>query len=84
MKIRCLTSLTVFLSLCFVSPAAQAENPEHVERLLETRACFNCDLRGADLRGEHLIGADLRLSDLSGEALVSVKGHQGFLLGNYE
>lgn len=39
-------------------------NPEHLKRLLETRNCPKCDLRGADLRWANLRGADLRGADL--------------------
>ena len=51
------------------SGTAIAGNPDHVQQLLETNACMNCDLSGADLSGAHLIGADLRNANLSGTNL---------------
>ncbi|NJL50058.1 MAG: pentapeptide repeat-containing protein, partial [Leptolyngbyaceae cyanobacterium SM2_5_2] len=48
----------------------RAENPAHVQQLLETNLCAGCDLSGANLSQAHLIGADLRNADLSGAILV--------------
>ena len=50
---------------------ARAENPEQVTQLLVTGACQACDLTGADLAGEHLIGVDLRGADLTGASLAN-------------
>ncbi|WP_413165370.1 pentapeptide repeat-containing protein [Capilliphycus salinus ALCB114379] len=53
-----------------VSTSVQAQNPAHVEQLIQTGACPGCDLRGADLSKRHLIGADLREADLAGANLA--------------
>ncbi|MGB3293699.1 MAG: pentapeptide repeat-containing protein [Nodosilinea sp.] len=49
----------------------KAENAEQVTQLLVTGACQACDLTGADLTGEHLIGVDLRGADLTGATLAN-------------
>ena len=48
---------------------AQAADPAHVARLLDTGTCFDCDLTGARLSGAQLAGADLSSSDLTGADL---------------
>ena len=48
---------------CLMLPA-QAANPEHLSRLLETRACVGCDVQGADLQGKDLRGVDLSRANL--------------------
>ncbi len=67
-------STLIALGLVVASPLvwggmAIAENVEQVQKLLDTNACMNCDLQGADLRGAHLIGADLRNANLAGADL---------------
>lgn len=59
---------TVLLGLSVSTPVG-AENPAHVQQLLETGMCPGCDLSGADLSTEHLIGADLREANLAGANL---------------
>jgi uncharacterized protein YjbI with pentapeptide repeats len=49
--------------------SAHAANPAQVKQLLETGACAQCNLAGADLEGAHLIGADLRNANLRGANL---------------
>ncbi|NES93981.1 MAG: pentapeptide repeat-containing protein [Desertifilum sp. SIO1I2] len=73
---------TVLLASTF-SPA-KAQNPAHVEQLLQTRQCSRCDLSrsnlaganlryanlaGANLEGANFFGADLRYANLSGANL---------------
>ncbi|MEO1636276.1 MAG: pentapeptide repeat-containing protein, partial [Cyanobacteria bacterium J06631_9] len=48
---------------------AQSANPADIAQLRETGICKSCDLSGADLTGEHLIGADLRDANLTGTQL---------------
>ena len=48
---------------------AIAANPDHVTRLVETRACPDCDLRGAELTGAYLRYANLRGANLAGARL---------------
>lgn len=69
MKLRYVIPFTVVACLALARPV-QAANPDHVQQLLETRACVNCDLTDADLRQEHLIGADLRGANLQGANLM--------------
>lgn len=59
------------ISTLVVSGYSKAENPAHVQRLLETNLCMGCDLVGANLEGAHLIGADLRNADLRNANLNS-------------
>jgi len=69
MKLTNAAALALLTPLLWLSPV-RAENPDHVQQLLETRACMGCDLSGADLSVQHLIGADLRNADLSGANLT--------------
>ncbi len=55
-------------SLAGGDPAIAAD-PAHVQQLIDTGVCVQCDLAGADLQGIHAIGADLRGADLSGANL---------------
>jgi uncharacterized protein YjbI with pentapeptide repeats len=52
-----------------LSNAAQAYNPEHVRRLLDTNSCSGCDLTGADLSWANLKGANLTGANLTGANL---------------
>lgn len=52
-------------------PAAHAANPEHLQRLLKTNQCPNCDLSGADLKDTNLFGANLTNANLKGAILRS-------------
>ncbi len=47
----------------------EAANIADVAQLIETGVCKGCDLTGANLADEHLIGADLREADLSNAVL---------------
>ncbi|MEB3277573.1 MAG: pentapeptide repeat-containing protein [Lyngbya sp.] len=68
-KVTLVVASSVFFSVG-LSTSAQAQNPAHVEQLIQTGACRGCDLRGADLSKRHLIGADLREADLAGANLA--------------
>ncbi len=68
MKRTLMIALGSLASLLLINPVG-AENPQQVQQLLNTRECPGCDLRGADLRGAHLIGADLRKANLQGANL---------------
>ncbi len=69
MKLRYIVPITLIACMALARPV-QAENPDHVQQLLLTRACMDCDLTNADLRQEHLIGADLRGANLQGANLT--------------
>lgn len=69
MKLTYVIPLTILILFGLAAPA-QAQNPEHLKQLFETRACANCDLANADLRQAHLIGADLRDANLRGANLT--------------
>jgi len=69
MKTVALTSAILSVPLFFGMPA-QAENPAHVQQLIETNICPGCDLSGADLSQAHIIGADLREANLQGANLI--------------
>ncbi|MBD2259569.1 pentapeptide repeat-containing protein [Pseudanabaena sp. FACHB-2040] len=49
--------------------AARAENPAHVRQLLQTNACENCDLSGANLGSLNLTEANLGGANLQGANL---------------
>src|SRR4028118_1414235 len=67
--------LTVFttaalLTTTSLSAVAKAENLQHIQQLLSTRQCSQCELSGAglvlaDLSGANLSGADLSRANLS-------------------
>lgn len=69
MKVVHVIPMTV-LVLLGLATAVNGQNPTHLQQLLETRACENCDLANSDLRQAHLIGADLRGADLRGANLT--------------
>ncbi|ABW30586.1 pentapeptide repeat-containing protein [Acaryochloris marina] len=48
----------------FLAPSVRAEKPEHLQRIKQTRTCFNCDLKKADLANISLKGAFLRETNL--------------------
>ena len=63
-------SLTfLLLPLLSLASPARAKNPEHLERLLKTNQCPNCDLRNANLEGMNLFGANLVNANLTGANL---------------
>jgi|GEM_PF-2862469 len=75
-KPKQLTILTAALLLISLGQAvpAQAANPEHIKKLLETKECSECDLSGANLSGANLsfailINANLRGANLRGANL---------------
>lgn len=45
---------------------------KNVTLLLDTKRCYDCDLKGADLSGKNLEDADLEGADLAGSKLVGV------------
>jgi uncharacterized protein YjbI with pentapeptide repeats len=66
----------IFLTTLSLSTTAQAANSEHLQRLLATKQCQNCDLTGAglvmaDLSGANLSGANLTGANLSRANLTS-------------
>lgn len=65
MKATLLKIAALSITLLSATPAF-AQNPTHINQLIETNLCAACDLAGADLSGAHLIGADLRNADLCG------------------
>jgi uncharacterized protein YjbI with pentapeptide repeats len=75
-------SIALLLSVAFplvLAPVSQAENLTHLQQLLSTKQCTNCDLTGAGLvqaqlagarlTGANLAGANLSQSNLSGADL---------------
>ena len=56
MKLRILPVLTVMATLGLVNPA-QAENLEHIQRLMSSRQCQQCDLTRAGLVFSNLAGS---------------------------
>jgi uncharacterized protein YjbI with pentapeptide repeats len=54
----------------------EAANVADVAQLIETGICKGCDLTGANLANEHLIGADLREADLT-DAVLSGANLEG-------
>ncbi|WP_017721766.1 pentapeptide repeat-containing protein [Kamptonema formosum] len=78
-RLKILAIFTLLASL-LLGTAAEAENPQHVRRLLNTKQCRGCnlsganlrqaDLKDADLRDAYLAGADLQGADLSKALLV--------------
>ncbi len=60
---------------------AQAANPDHIQQLLSTRRCSQCDLVGASLVYANLVGADLQGADLRGANLSRSNLSQANLRG---
>ena len=60
-KIACVIAL--------FSTGVAAFEPEHLNQLTGTNACFNCDLSGVDLSGAALQGAELTLANLKARNL---------------
>lgn len=48
----------------FLAPSVRAEKPEHLQRIRQTRNCFKCNLKKADLANISLRGAFLRDTNL--------------------
>lgn len=53
----------------FLAAPGQAANSAHLQRLLKTNQCPNCDLSGADLKEANLFGANLVNANLQGADL---------------
>ncbi|WP_299489275.1 pentapeptide repeat-containing protein [Acaryochloris sp. IP29b_bin.137] len=78
---KSLTLGVALFAMLWISPNAQAENPEHLQRLVKSRSCPGCDLQGADLSavnlrhanlaGANLTNANLNLADLTGANLAN-------------
>ncbi len=78
MKKLAFIGLSLSLSLVFPS-YTKAENIEHLNQVLQTKDCENCDLshaglvminlKSANLRGANLVGANLSRADLTGADL---------------
>ena len=69
--------VAIIVPILFLSFPVRASNPAHIQQLLQTKVCQNCDLTGADLKDALLVGADLRGANLSkanldGALLVAV------------
>lgn len=48
----------------FLAPSVRAEKPEHLQRIKQTRNCFKCNLKKANLANISLKGAFLRETNL--------------------
>jgi len=66
----------IFVTAISVSTSAQAANSEHLQRLLATKECQNCDLTGAGL-----VMADLSRANLSGANLTGANLSRANLTG---
>lgn len=60
---------------------AQASDPSHLARLMNTRSCVGCDLSGANLAGWTLPKTDLSGANLSGATLYKATLSQANLTG---
>ncbi|MGB3695620.1 MAG: pentapeptide repeat-containing protein [Spirulinaceae cyanobacterium] len=69
MKTLSLSTAIAAAIVCYATPAFSA-NPDHVQRLLETNQCPQCDLSGADLGEANLYGANLVNANLTGANLA--------------
>ena len=58
-----------------------ASDPEHVEKLRETKSCEKCDLSGANFAGEDLSGANVAFANLRGASLAQAKLYRAILRG---
>ena len=67
---RLYCSAAFFLAL-LITLSAWAEDPAHVDQLLNTRSCADCDLAGAVLDGEDLSTAVLTNANLYGTSLIA-------------
>jgi uncharacterized protein YjbI with pentapeptide repeats len=61
--------------------SALGANPDHLQQLINTRQCPQCDLTGASLVYANLAGADLRGADLRGANLSRANLTQASLTG---
>jgi len=63
------------------SSTAWAYNAQHLQQLLETNNCPNCDLQGVILEHEHLAGADLSGANLESAIFFNVNLERANLTG---
>jgi uncharacterized protein YjbI with pentapeptide repeats len=68
MRISLLFTTIVSIPLALAT-ATLAANPDHLQRLLKTNQCVNCDLSGANLEDTNLFGASLVGANLTGANL---------------
>lgn len=68
MRFKLLTPIALLATLSFTAPAA-AENIEHLQQLMTSGVCQNCELSGAGLVYSDLAGVDLSGSNLAGANL---------------
>src|SRR3954454_21402219 len=78
-----LARIGLALALLGIGNPAFAFNPDHLQRLAETKSCPNCDLREADLRGMDLSTANLQGADLSKANLGRTDLSKADLSGGY-
>jgi len=64
MRVHLGVVLVTFVTIA-MARSSVAENPTHRQQLLDTNACPNCDLSGADLTGAQLAEANLTGANLS-------------------
>lgn len=68
MRISLLFTTIVSVPLALATTTLAA-NPDHLQRLLKTNQCVNCDLTGANLEDTNLFGASLVGANLTGANL---------------
>jgi hypothetical protein len=66
-------SLLLSTSIVATSTAGRAENPGHLNQLLSTKACADCNLVNAGLVLGELSGADLKRANLVGANLSQAR-----------
>lgn len=76
-----LFGLGCWVGVTWVAAPAQGANPDHIQQLLTTRRCAQCDLVGASLVYANLVGADLQGADLRGANLSRSNLSQANLRG---
>jgi tetratricopeptide (TPR) repeat protein len=80
-----------FLAVTQIVQGSNAENPEHLQRLTNTKVCQKCDLKnagmvfanlvGVNLNGSNLSDANLSRANLSGSSLKQANLSRVSLLG---
>ena len=65
------TARALFVTALVIAGAVtlRAQNPDHLQQLLTTRACAGCDLRAVQLVRQNLNRADLTGADFTGAFL---------------
>ncbi len=76
----CVVAGGIVLSGLFLGTAGAAD-PTHLQVLINTRSCVNCDLSGANLAGFTLTNSHLGGSDFSGASLYKANLTQADLTG---